>query len=141
MRSVFEHFVKHLAQSGGAGVAFIVGVHCAGGLRKLVGEIERGEHGNAQGIDCAAVRRDGAHLAVDQIREMADVVGILAAQMIRLVVDADAWCNRERCRAGFRSPFGTSHFKCVKLGKQALNALAHLIAFGVESAHFFLQSS
>ena len=29
--------------------------------------------------------------------------------------------------------------ECVKLGKQTLNTLAHLLAFGVESAHFFLQ--
>jgi hypothetical protein len=58
--------------------------------------------------------------------------------MIVLVVDADrrvtgsVWLD-------FLGHEKTSHFKGVELRKQALDALANLVALGVEGAHFVLQ--
>src|SRR5580698_7908186 len=55
------------------------------GARQLIGDIQRGEYGNAQGINGLALRCDEAHLAVDDRGELVDVFGILTAQTIALV--------------------------------------------------------
>ena len=61
----------------------------AGGLRKFIGKIESRQHGDAQRVHGTSLRGDGAHLAVNLLREVPNVLGVLADQVIGLVVDVD----------------------------------------------------
>jgi hypothetical protein len=57
------------------------------GAGELIGDVERSEYRNAQGIDGLALRRDEAHLGVDYGGELVDVFRVLAAQAVILVED------------------------------------------------------
>jgi hypothetical protein len=58
-----------------------------GGLCKLICKVESSEHGNPQRVDCAALRRNGAHLRVDARSQLSDMIRVLAREVIGLVVD------------------------------------------------------
>ena len=63
-------------------------VALAGGA-ELVGDVEGGEDGDAEGVDGVAVGGDGAHLGVDDGGEALDVGGVGAAEIVDLIVDVD----------------------------------------------------
>src|SRR5271168_346329 len=93
--TVFEDLVEHVGEGGGAGAGGVLrGLEAAGevvvalaGGAELVGDVEGGEDGDAEGVDGVAVGGDGAHLGVDDGGEALDVGGIGAAEVVDLVVD------------------------------------------------------
>ena len=87
------------ARVAGAGAKGVLGVlevagevvvcQALGRGAELVGDVEGGEDGDAEGVDGIAVGGDGAHLGVDDGGEALDVVGVGAAEIVDLVVDVD----------------------------------------------------
>ena len=56
---------------------------------ELIGDVERGQDSDTQGVDRGPTRGDRTHLAVDHGGEALEVLGIDAAEVIDLVVDLD----------------------------------------------------
>src|SRR5579871_1136298 len=109
--AIFENFVEESGERTGAGTHGDLGegeaasegfVALAEGL-KLVGDVESGKDGYAERIDSVAKGGDGAHFGVDDVRELLDVGGVGAAEIVDLVVNFDSdgltlsellWCGR-----------------------------------------------
>src|SRR5262249_6850215 len=53
----------------------------------LVGDVQRSEHGHTQRIHGVGALGDCAHLGVDEIGELVNVVGVGAAKVVALVED------------------------------------------------------
>ena len=95
--AVFEDFVEYVGEGGGAAAGGVLrGLEVAGervetlaGGAEFVGDVEGGEDGDAEAVDCVALGGDGAHFGVDNGGETFDVGGIGAAEMVDLVVDVD----------------------------------------------------
>src|SRR6478609_6762285 len=88
---LFEDLVEQTAQAGGASVTHARGQAGWGlaGLRKLVGKIQRGEDRDAKRIHGSSLGGHGAHFRVHLGGQLADVIRVVAGQMVRLVVDLD----------------------------------------------------
>src|SRR5260370_42547523 len=96
--AVFEDFVEHVGQGGGAVAGgwlrvlegagevgdLVVALACGA---KLVGDVEGGEDGDAEAAGGGALGGHGAHLGVDDGGEALDVGGVGAAEIVDLVVD------------------------------------------------------
>jgi len=61
-------------------------IHNAG-LTQFIGQVQRGQHSHAQRVHRAAMRRHRAHLGVDARGQFANVVRVLAGEMVDLIVD------------------------------------------------------
>jgi hypothetical protein len=155
--AVFEDFVEHVGEGGGAAAGGVLRVLegsgevgdlvvvLAGGA-ELVGDIEGGEDGDAERVDSVAESGDGAHLGVDDGGEALDVGGIGAAEIVDLVVDVygdglgDGLALRglgRRLRWGFESlvhrvSFAVRLEEFVHLLEHLFDAKADLIALFVE---------
>jgi hypothetical protein len=144
---IFKDFIQEAAQalsSSMAGLRFRqqIAAACTG---ELIGKIQRGQHGHAQRINGAALRCDSAHLGIDARSQVANMLRILAREVIDLVVNFNGHIT-----VGIASFFlghdhshsilGASKFQRVQLPEQPLHPLAHLFALGTQGADFFLQN-
>jgi hypothetical protein len=140
---VFEDLVEQSTQADRAGVAKAwVGALvwrwiCALEQRKLVGEVEGSKDGNAQGIRSVAMGGDGAHFGVDTRSECADVILILAGEVIDLVVDFDGDVAARCAVLVCHDP--PLEFQCIELRKQPIDAPADFTALSVQGAQFFAE--
>jgi hypothetical protein len=111
----------------------------AAGLRQLVGQIQRGQHGHAQRVHGAALRGHGAHLRVHRSASSRNVLRVLAGEVIGLVVDLNGDVPARIAADCSSAMPATSQFQRVQLRQQPLHALPHLVALGAQRAHFLLQ--
>ena len=89
LRTSFQVFLKHFVeQSGQTGRARMARL-CFddAGLGEFVGQVQRCQHGHAQRVHGSAVAGHGAHLGVNTGGQLADVVGVLAGEVLELIVD------------------------------------------------------
>ncbi len=110
----------------------------AGGLRKFVGQIESRQHSHSQRVDGVTLRGHGAHLGVDIFCDLANMLRIMASEVIGLIVDGDG----RVCQSLYRSfcwPLPASQFERIELGKKPLYALPHMIALTSQGADFCIQ--
>src|SRR3954463_524437 len=84
----FQSVVEHVAQLMGAS-AVLAGDGLVFALEHLVlvGDVQRGEHGQPQRVDRRGLLGHGAHLRVHVLCELEDVIGIGPAQVVGLVVN------------------------------------------------------
>jgi len=56
---------------------------------ELIGDVERGQHGDAQRIHCGCLLRDQSHLGVYISGQLRDIFRVGAPEMIGLIVNFD----------------------------------------------------
>ena len=106
-------------------------------LRKLVGEVQRGQHGHAQRVRGTPLRCHCAHLCIHLARQLLNVRRIVAGQVIELIVDLNRY--KFRCLLVGSAAIGASYLQRVKLRKQPLHPVPHRVPLGAQAEYLVLQ--